>query len=256
MPLRVGPYYDGTESDMLTIDTTQCRTRKPSVELLESVHLRPTYVRWRYYFVLINYRKLMIVTNSFPSPRCGGRTPTLPAFRFPQYGYSSVDEYENSDGEQGILNVYVCRNKILYWLFLVLSDTAFSPKSFIDENGPISRQVTVLGGIINCTSFFMGVVFVSIVFFLSPLARSETKMAGGDFRTTLCAETLRLVRVNNSCGSRFYYAIYSGTSRQMPIQILIGFVSRYCRGYWYLTTLTLVVLMIRWVRLPLVPREE
>ena len=56
----------------------------------------------------------MIVTNSFPSPRCGGRTPTLPAFRFPQYGYSSVDEYENSDGEQGTLNVYVCSYKILY----------------------------------------------------------------------------------------------------------------------------------------------
>jgi hypothetical protein len=46
--------------------------------------------------------------NSFPSPRCGGRTPTLPAFRFPQYGYSSVDEYdEHSDGEQGILNIFV-----------------------------------------------------------------------------------------------------------------------------------------------------
>ena len=47
MPLRVGPFYDGTEKDMLIIDTSQCRTRKPSVELLESVHLRPTYVRWQ-----------------------------------------------------------------------------------------------------------------------------------------------------------------------------------------------------------------
>jgi hypothetical protein len=132
--MRVGPFYDSTENDMLTIDTVLGRSRKPSVELLESIKLRPTYVRLRARF----HHPLNYITScfcSFPSPR-GGVTPTLPSFRLPQYGYNSMDNDDYSDSGD------------LY--------PTMSPQSYIDD-GPIGRQATVLGGVISSTSFFGGV---------------------------------------------------------------------------------------------------
>ena len=61
----VGPFYNACDEEKLTIETYSNLRHKPSVELLESVRLRPTYF-------------------SFPSPGTGGRTPSLPSFRLPK----------------------------------------------------------------------------------------------------------------------------------------------------------------------------
>lgn len=70
----MGPFYEGKEEDMVTIDGMINKTRKPSVELLESVKLKPTYF-------------------SFPSSKAD-ISPSIPSFRFPHYGYYGL-QYDN-----------------------------------------------------------------------------------------------------------------------------------------------------------------
>lgn len=69
---------------MLTIDSiTEGKARKPSVELLESVKLKPTYF-------------------SFPSSK-GDISPSVPSFRFPHYGYYGIQHDNLSPIDKNVI---------------------------------------------------------------------------------------------------------------------------------------------------------
>lgn len=59
--------------------------RRPSVEMLETVKLRPTF-------------------TSFPEPARGGHTPPLPDFIFPRFRATSASEYESLQHDEGLLD--------------------------------------------------------------------------------------------------------------------------------------------------------
>lgn len=117
MNVRVGPFYGGGDEEMLTIETHQARARKPSVELLESVRLRPTY----YSFPQFNY----------------DQSPNVPSFRFPQYSFYSLKEPSLlSPSSNSIVN-------------------RTSPKSIVGEKP--EGKTTMFGTVVNCSNFFFGV---------------------------------------------------------------------------------------------------
>ncbi len=121
MNVKVGPFYGGREDEMLTIQTYQSRTRKPSVELLESVRLRPTY----YSFPQFNY----------------DQSPIVPSFRFPQYSFYSLKEPSlQSPSSNSVLN-------------------RSSPKSSgVGDKQPEGGKTTLFGTVVNCSNFFFGVI--------------------------------------------------------------------------------------------------
>ena len=108
--------FDYTELTTLKVHTKDAVANKPTVQLLSSVILRPTLF-------------------SFPSP-LSGRSPVLPGFRVPKYGYNAIDD-----------------------------STAYIGDNFEQSSSPWTRQFTtelprqcnVLEAVMKAVNFYLGV---------------------------------------------------------------------------------------------------
>ncbi len=166
---------------MLTIQTYQSRTRKPSVELLESVRLRPTY----YSFPQFNY----------------DQSPNVPSFRFPQYSLYSLKEPSlQSPSSNSVIN-------------------RSSPKSSGGggEKQPESGKTSMFGTVVNCSNFFFGVT-VTYLIYVNHL--NSIDLSDRNNCTTFCFETVRLGGSGNFTGSRSCHVSYRSTSWQVPAALL------------------------------------
>ncbi len=122
MNIKVGPFYDGCDEEMLPITSVHTRFRRPTAELLESVKLRPTYFSF--------------------APTYNDRSPSAPEFRFPQYNCYSL---------QGDLVASPTSN----------TTTAFSsPRQFgqfAHQSDRKRKYGSLWETVAHCSNFFFGV---------------------------------------------------------------------------------------------------
>lgn len=119
MNIKVGPFFRDNDEEMLPVDShLPVRTRRPTVDLIESVKLRPTYFSF--------------------SRSINDRSPLVPEFRFPQYScYSMRDETVSPQSSATVM-------------------TPSPPKVSRHSDSNI-KKTTMFGTVMNCTNFFFGV---------------------------------------------------------------------------------------------------
>lgn len=147
--IRVGPFYDGNEEDMIDLTGTGSVARsedarkysveaindincgqkllsiqKPTIDVLGKVKLKPSYF-------------------SFPAPRAG-RSPAAPSFRVPRYGYYTVSGEDSLDHSSGHCNP---------------SGTAEMKESVACTIGIAQnkRKLYFSEAVLNCINFYAGV---------------------------------------------------------------------------------------------------
>lgn len=148
--------------------------------------------------------------SSFPSP-VSGRSPTLPSFRIPKYGYFGLD------GPAG-----------------ARSPTS-SPVEFVHPGSSADvRKNSVFRALIQSINYFMGVSFVKTMnIFDNKLATSFVILASvTDWRAyvALRAGHHGLVRFGASGGVRWHYDANCLALWRKPTQALLGELFRSHRG--------------------------
>ncbi len=169
---------------MRPISEVETRARKPSLEMLESVKLKPTYF-------------------SFPSPNAG-RSPTIPSFRFPQYGYYSLHVETNAKLHE--------------------STAIPSPKSCISDHTNNNKRTTIMGTVVNFANYFVGVrtscaSWLCYLYHFLYLTISDWG-AG----SSLCTAFVRMVRPHWHCSAGNYDVLHCDPAGQMPVPLLTGFL--------------------------------